>query len=144
MLRSTLFMLAQAVALALAANNMDHPAVRVVAREDSEDKASSNFSPVQINSALAKRSTCGYAAYIDVFFDVNLDGSRFAKCLNVPIKNWSRSKTPNDFAWCRKEWTRCSQSNKSHVSGVCVRGNVFCGAAEQYCNTLQGKMLCSG
>ncbi|KAF9141019.1 hypothetical protein BG015_001426, partial [Linnemannia schmuckeri] len=88
------------------------------------------------DDALVKRSSCGYASYIDVVFDVNFDGARFATCKNVPINNWSQSSTPGDFAWCRKEWTKCSTYDASHVSGVCVRGNIFCKAAEDYCTTL--------
>ncbi|KAF9176524.1 hypothetical protein BGZ50_000465, partial [Haplosporangium sp. Z 11] len=96
-----------------------------------------------IGDALVKRSACDDAAYIDVSFDVNFDGARFATCKNVPINNWAQSSTPSDFAWCRKEWTKCSTYNPSHVSGVCNRNGVFCKAAENYCRTLGGEFSCT-
>ncbi|KDQ62853.1 hypothetical protein JAAARDRAFT_119813, partial [Jaapia argillacea MUCL 33604] len=83
-------------------------------------------------------STCNNPIQIDISFDVSWDGIRFARCLNVPIGNWDASSTPSDFAYCRKEFARCSLYNPSHASGVCVRSNAFCRAAQQYCATLKG------
>ncbi|OAQ26837.1 hypothetical protein K457DRAFT_78719 [Linnemannia elongata AG-77] len=96
------------------------------------------------DDALVKRSACSDASYIDVAFDVNFDGARFAVCNNVPINNWSQSSTPSDFNWCRKEWTKCSSYDATHVSAVCNRATVFCKAAEDYCKTLGGVFSCSG
>ncbi|KAL0956731.1 hypothetical protein HGRIS_002851 [Hohenbuehelia grisea] len=142
----TFCLLAQTITLARAASAGDLVVKAYKKEHDPQDLGNAKDVSIApgINSRIAKRAACDNAQYIDVFFDVNLDGDRFAQCLNVPINNWAQSSTPGDFNWCRKELLRCSQANASNASGVCNRATSFCAAAQNYCTTLGGDFYCMG